>query len=346
MFTKIIKKIRNIITFFLLISFCLLPLERNNSKQKPQYGGVFRVKSFADQFRRQLDPIKSDSFIFLSEQLYDGLVRLDKNFNIVPSLAEYWEISPDGEKYTFHLRKGVLFHDGEELTAEDVKYSLERILDKKNDSPYFHYFLSRVLGAEEFRSEKAEHVSGFKAQDKYTFEIHWVKPYVSALYLMSMHFCKILPKEMSQIMGDRFFFNPSGTGPFAFEHWLRDTRLNIVGVCLKRNENYFMGKPYLEAVEFCSLYKLDNFLREEIDSIPLISNRLFDSKYQIFEDGSINIAFLGMSCNIAPLNRPDIRKAISLGIDKNEIIRQLDEPQLHSSPASRFFPRSRRLDRP
>jgi len=335
---KAVKKISAVITVFFLISFCLLYSEKNDSGQEPQYGGVFRIKLFSDHFERELDPIKSGSSIFLSEQIYDGLVRLDKNFNVVPSLAAYWEISPDGKKYTFHLRKGVLFHHGEEMTSEDVKYSLERILKKENSSPHYHYFLSRVEGAVAFREGKAEHVSGFSAKDKYTFEIFWIKPYVSALYLMSMHFCKVLPKERSLETGDKFFLNPSGTGPFAFEYWLRDTRLNVVGVRLMRNESYFKGKPYLEAVEFCPLYNPDHFFWGEIDAIPLVSPGLLDSKYQVFEDGSINTAFLGLSCHISPLDRPDIRKAISLCIDKQEIIRHLNEPQYLFQAENNYIP--------
>ena len=335
---KAVKKISTGITVFFLVSFCVLHSEKNGSGQEPRYGGVFRIKLFSDHFERELDPIKTGSSIFLSEQIYDGLVRLDKNFNVVPSLASYWEISPDGKKYTFHLKKGVLFHHGEELTSEDVKYSLERILKKGNSSPHYHYFLSRVEGAAAFREGKAGHVSGFSAKDKYTFEILWIKPYVSALYLMSMHFCKVLPEERSLETVDKFFTNPSGTGPFVFEYWIRDTRLDIVGVRLKRNEDYFMGKPYLEAVEFCPLYNRDHFFWGEIDAIPLVSPGLLDSQHKVFEDSSINTAFLGMSCHIAPFDRPEIRKAVSLGIGKGEIIRQLDEPQFYFQIVNNYIP--------
>jgi len=332
------KRFTSVVFLFLLVFVFSSASDQKESSQEPHYGGVFRLKSFSDDFHRQLDPIKPDSYIFISEQLYDGLVRLDKNFNIVPALAQYWEISQDGKKYTFHLRKGVRFHHGKELTSRDVKHSLERILDEKNNSPYFHYFLHRVLGAKDFREGKVSQVSGFRIKDEHTFEIYWIKPYTSALYLMSMHFCKILPKEMVQEMGDRFFMNPSGTGPFVFDYWLRDNRLNTVGVRLKRNENYFLEKSYLEAVEFCPLYRLDHFLNEEIDSIPLISPRLLDSKYQVFEDGSFNLGFLGMSCRISPLDRPEIRKAVSLGINSKEIIQWVKAPQYLFETTHNYIP--------
>ena len=296
------------------------------------------MKSFTDTFRMQLDPASPDSFIFISEQIYDGLVRLDKNLSIVPSLAEYWEISSDGKKYTFYLRKGVKFHQGRELSAEDVKFSLERLLDKKTNSPYFQFFLSRVIGAEDFREGKTKDVAGFKILNKYTFEIHWTKPFVSALYLMSMHFCKILPQDLVLDQGKGFFFNPSGTGPFKFDYWLRTSRLDIVGVRLKRNDEYFGGKPYLDAVEFCPLFTLDHFLNREIDSIPVLTDKLLKSKFQIFHDGLLHPIYLGMSCNIPPLDRPIVRKAISYGIDKMEIARAADDVKYLCQVTNNYIP--------
>ncbi len=170
-----------VLVFTLLFAFPLLAAGNNRSDNGPRYGGVFRIKSFSDNFRMQLDPASPDSFIFISEQIFNTLVKLDKNLNIVPSLAEYWEISQDGKRYTFHLRKNVKFHNGSELSSEDVKFSLERLLDKNTDSPYYQYFVSRVIGAREFRDGKTKEVDGFKAVDRYTFEIHWTKPFASTL---------------------------------------------------------------------------------------------------------------------------------------------------------------------
>lgn len=321
MLKKSIFLIKTVLLVFIIFSFLYSDFHKKENRVKPRYGGVFRLKSFSNEFRPELDPASPESFIFISEQIYDGLVRLDKNFNIVPSMAEYWEISSDGQRYRFHLRKGVKFHQGRELSAGDVKFSLERLLDRKTDSTYFHFFLNRVVGAEDFRKGKANDVEGFRALDKYTFEIQWTRPFISALYLMSMPFCKILPRDLVQEKGKKFFLKPSGTGPFMFRYWLRTTKLEIAGVRLERNDEYFGGKPYLEAVEFCPLYTLDHFLNREIDSIPILSEKLLESNYQIFQDGSIHHVFLGMSCHITPLNNPIVRKAISYGIDKRKVSR-------------------------
>lgn len=306
--------------------------------KRPAYGGVFRIKSFADSFRVQLDPVQPDSYIFLSEQLYDGLVRLDKNAKIAPSLAEYWMISPDGKVYTFFLKKGVLFHHGEEVTAEDVKFSLERILDKEVGSPYFHFFSSRVKGASEFREGQAAGITGIRALDRYKLEIQWDRPYVPVLYLLAMHFCKILPKEKVSRQGDSFFQKPVGTGPFQFDYWIRDNKLNQVGVRLKRNESYFQRDPYLDALEFCPFYTQDHFIDGEIDCIPVISERLLQPRYRIFQDGSLQTVFLGMSCHLPPLDNPTVRRAIQAGIDKQAVIDAVTEVRYSLRATEKIIP--------
>jgi len=330
-----------LIAYQLLFFLCLPALPSLNEEvreEQPIHGGVFRIKSLSDSFRMQLDPAQPDSFIFLSEQLYDGLVRLDKNLKIAPSLADYWMISPDGEKYTFFLKKGVLFHHGEELTSADVKFSLERLLDTEVDSPYCYYFLSRVVGAAAFHEGKAEDVSGIRAVDRYTLEIRWIKPYVPALYVLSMPFCKILPRERILRQENKFFLKPFGTGPFKFDYWIRDNRLNEVGVRLVRNEEYYQKKPYLDALEFCPLYTLDHFVNGEIDCIPMLSERLRQSKYQIFHDGSLQTVFLGMSCHIPPLDDPLVRKAIQAGIDKQLVVDAIQEVRYLRRVTNRIIP--------
>lgn len=303
----------------------------------PASDNIFRLKAFSDEFRVQLDPIGDGSYIFISEQLYTGLVRLDNNLDPSPALAEYWDKSHDGRTYRFYIRRGVLFHHGAELTAEDIKFSFERILDPETESPFIHFFLTRVVGAQEFYSGEAAEVTGFKVINPYTFEIQWTKPYAMALYLMSMHFCKILPKDRLLDQGIGFFQKPSGTGPFKFDQWLRDTRLNIVGVRMHRNDNYFEGTPHLEYVDFCPHYRLDNFLNGEIESIPVLSEKLLKSDYQIFKDGSIHPFYLGMSCHIPPFNNNMVRKALAAAIHKSEIIRVTYEAEFHRQLLSSYI---------
>ncbi len=305
----------------IFLAALVLPPQTSAAKRpadEPVHGGTLRVKAFIDVFRPSLDPAKEPQ-LFVMEQIYDGLVRLDQNLNVIPSLAEYWVISEDGKKSTFYLRKGVKFHHGRELEAEDVKFSLERLVNKETAGPYYQYFTSKVLGAQDYWEGEAKDVEGFKVRDKYTFEIQWRYPYVSALYLLSMNFCKIIPRDLVLDQGKDFFFKPKGTGPFKFAYWLRSPRLEIVGVRLERNNDYFGKKPYLGAIEFSPHYTLDHFLQKDIDIIPYISEKLSEINCQVLENDSFNTLFLGMSCHIPPLDRQAVRRAISLGIDKKEI---------------------------
>ncbi|TEU07609.1 MAG: ABC transporter substrate-binding protein [Candidatus Aminicenantes bacterium] len=327
---------------FALVLMIVFPLQNFGEKsvETPRYGGVFRVKSFSSTFRIQFDPTHPDSYIFISEQIFNGLVRLDKELNPVPSLAEYWKISADNTRYTFFLRKGVKFHHGDELTAEDVKFSLERLLDKETGSPYYQYFLPRVVGAVDFREGRTEDVAGFKVVDRYTFEIHWTKPYVSTsnLYLMSMHFCKILPRERVIGREKRFFERPSGTGPFAYEHLMQSPFGDFVGIRLKRNNQYFGKRAYLSVIEFSPYFTLEHFLNGECDSMPVASDRLLKPDFQVFQDGLLHPIYLGMSCHIPPLDRQIVRKAIFFGLDKREFARDTFDLRYHREVTNTYIP--------
>ena len=305
---------------FLILS--VVPLFESAVKrtsEEGRYGGTLRVRSFfGGAFRPHFDPA-GDAHEFLLEQVFDGLVRLDKDLNVIPVLADYWVISEQGRKFTFYLRRGVRFHHGKEFEAEDVRSTLERLIHKGTNGTHYQYFVGKVAGAQEYREEKAAHVEGFRVLDKYTFEIVWTHPHVSALYLLSANFCSLLPSDLLARQGKGFFQKPSGTGPFKFAYWLRSPRLDIVGARLERNNGYFGKKPFLEAVEFSPYYTLDHFLNREIHIIPYFSSRLADTDCQVLEHESYSQAYLAMSCHLPPLDNQAVRRAIAAAVDKKEI---------------------------
>lgn len=317
------RYVRVLASFVLFLAGVGVSLASPSVKQQSEpriYGGTLRVKAFDNNFQPFLDPAR-DPQTFVMEQIYDGLVRLDRDLNILSSLAESWVISEDGKRYTFYLKRGVRFHHGRELEAEDVKFSLERLVNKKTAGPYYQYFTSKVVGAKEYWEGAAQEVKGFRVRDRYTFEIQWLYPNVSALYLLSMNFCKIVPRDLVMDQGRNFFYKPSGTGPFKFAYWLRSPKLDIVGVRLERNDDYFGKKPYLEAIEFSPYYTLEHFLEGQIDIMPYISERLSETDCQVLENEGFSTVFLGMSCGIPPLDRPGVRRAISLAVNKKEVAR-------------------------
>jgi ABC-type transport system substrate-binding protein len=282
---------------------------------RPIPGGTLRVSPFGNQLNLELDPAR-ESHVFLMQQLYDGLVKLDKTLSPTPALAEYWVISDSGRKYTFYLRQGVRFHDGRELTADDVAFSLTRLVSPEINSPYARNLLGKVVGAQDYWDGKAPVVSGFRVLGKYVFEIEWVNPYVSALYLLGMSYSKILPRSPVLAQGKDFFRKPVGTGPFKFAYWMRDPRLEIIGIRLERNAAYFDRAALLDAVEFSPFFTFDDFMHGDVDIYPFVSERFARVDCQVVNDGALDLVFLGMSCHLEPLNRPAVRQALSLGLDR------------------------------
>jgi peptide/nickel transport system substrate-binding protein len=292
-----------------------------------------------------LDPAfaKNQSIMWAVHQLYNTLVEVDQDLNIVPSLAKSWEISDDRRSYTFHLRWDVFFHDddvfengkGRRLTANDIEYSLRRIIDKRTASPGAWIF-----------NNKVDPVNGFGAINDSTFQLNLVRPYMPILGILSMQYCSIVPKEAVEKYGNDFRRHPVGTGPFSFVAWDEGQAL-----IFKRNIKYFekdsVGKrlPYLEGIKI-SFYdsKATEFLlfrQNQIDFINDIESSFKDEvltkKGQLRKnwEGKIvlqthpylNIEYLGIlvdSLNPIVKNSPvrlkKIRQAINYGFDRRKMI--------------------------
>ena len=293
------------------------------SSETPRYNGTMRIRGYVLPFNQVFDPALPSHF-FITEQLYDGLVRFDDRFNPMPALAEYWTFAEGNTRVTFYLRKGVRFHNGRDLTAEDVKFSLERLIRNRPGNTYYQYFTRQVVGAEEYWEGRAPEVTGFRVVDPLTFEIRWTRPYVSGLYLLGMYYCKILPKDLVESQGRNFFQKPIGTGPFKFGEWIRDPRLNILGVRLERNPFYYDRKPYLSAIEYSPHYSDDQFEAGDVHFVTVSSERQLRGRYQVLENSTLKSFFLALSCDIPPLDRPEVRKALALGLDKARLAEAFD----------------------
>jgi ABC-type transport system substrate-binding protein len=313
------------------------PLVQKKPESRPRPGGILRVKGFLTPFNPTFDPA-GPSHYFICEQLYDGLVRFDDRFTPIPALAEYWTISEDGRRITFFLRKGVTFHNGRPLTAEDVKFSLERLVQGRPESVASEQFTRKVAGAEEYRQGAAEEVSGFKVLNDATFEIHWVRPFVSGLHLLGMYYSKILPKDLLESQGRGFFQRPVGTGPFKFDQWVRSPRLDVLGVRLVRNPAYFGKKPYLAALEYSPHFTEEQFEQGDVHLISVASERMLTRGYQILENETLRTGFLALSCEIPPLNGPEIRRALALALDKTRLAEACSTPASGAKVLDNFVP--------
>jgi len=161
--------------------------------------------------------------------VFSGLVRYDKNLKLEGELAETWEVSPDGKRITFRLRKGVTWHDGAPFTSEDVLFTYRRMIDPNTPTAY----------AEDFKQVKRA-----ETPDPSTFVVEYGKPFAPALASWGMH---ILPKhllaEYPDISRSPLNKKPVGTGPFRFVEWKTGEK-----TVFEANPDYFEGRPYLSRV--------------------------------------------------------------------------------------------------
>jgi ABC-type transport system substrate-binding protein len=328
--------------FLLLpVSFCLLAaavvFPARSAQERPKPGGVLRIRPFSDDARPNLDPA-SGAWAFAKEQIYDGLVTLDAKLAPVPDLAEYWITEEDGRRTIFYLRKGSVFHNGRAVTSEDVKFSFERILRPETGSPFSGYFVSHVAGALEFAEGKAREVAGFKTIAPDVFEIEWTSPFVSALPLLAMSFAKVLPRDLVRDQGRNFFYRPVGTGPFAFDSWLRSPQLEIVGVRLARNPRYFFQPPYVDLLEISPFFTDEHFRDRDLDICPFRSEDLAEAGCKVVPSGPRSLTLLAMSCATPPLDRPSVRRAIASALDRDALAKSGERLDVVQRAAGSFIP--------
>jgi peptide/nickel transport system substrate-binding protein/oligopeptide transport system substrate-binding protein len=192
----------------------------------------------------------------INNNIYEGLVRLDQEKNeYQPLLAEKWEISDDQLTYTFHLRKGVLFHKVEgvdlsdadrEFKADDWIWAAKLSLSKDEKVSAHPEWMESVAGAKDFAEGKAQDVSGMKKIDDYTIELKLEAP--NRLFLKTLGVPAVSRKAYEQL-GDKFNTTPVGTGPFQFVEWNRDDHLT-----LKANPDYWQkGFPKVAGVRFINV---------------------------------------------------------------------------------------------
>jgi peptide/nickel transport system substrate-binding protein len=197
----------------------------------PARGDALLIGSIGDA-ATLLPTLASDSASFdVINLVYNGLVKYDKDLNLVGDLAESWDISKDQLEITFHIRKGVKWHDGVEFTAADVEFGYRTIIDPKVPTPYVSNY---------------KEVASAKAVDKYTFVVRYKKPFAPGLASWGSLVC--IPKHLLEgkdIMKSDLRRKPVGTGPYIFKEWKTNEK-----IVLEANPNYFDGRPYIDRVAF------------------------------------------------------------------------------------------------
>ena len=279
-----------------------------------------------------LDPAqgRDTTSAVIQMHIYDGLVDLEPiTVEPVPAVAESWEISGDGRVYTFHLRKGVKFHNGREVTAEDFRYAFERVLDPKTKSVRT-WVLEQIKGADEKLSGEADTVEGINVIDDYTLELTLKEPLSFFLSLMAMEAASVIPKEEVEKWGEDFGLHPTGCGPFKFKSWDRDSRLVIEAF-----KDYYGEGPYVDKIKFLihreTSGALELYKNDEIDILTDLPPRRVESTKAQYPDDILMWDILGTYYLSFNLEKPPfknnrlLRQAFNHAIDKNAICEKLLE---------------------
>ncbi len=287
--------------FFIFISFSIAE----------DYGDIFIDTLLGDA--SYLNPIlASDSAsASINSLIFNGLVKYDKDLNLVGDLAERWEIRGDGKEIIFYLKKNIFWHDGKKFTSQDVKFTYEKLVSPLIKTPYSSDFML---------IKKCEII------DDYTIKFLYSEPFVPALESWGIG---IIPKHIFDT--ERYDFHkhpanraPVGTGPYKFLKWVTDEKIELIS-----NENYFESEPYIKKYVFRIIpdqsIQFLELLNESIDSMNLSAEQFFAYKeffnnYNKFSYPSFSYTYLGFNLKHPIFKDKKVRKAIAYAINKDEII--------------------------
>jgi oligopeptide transport system substrate-binding protein len=279
------------------------------------------------------------------KSLFDGLMDYEPGTTkLRPELAESYEISPDGKTFTFKLRKGVKFHNGREMTADDVKYSLDRVTNPKTQSPGAGFFAS-INGYEDVAGGKSESLSGVTVVDPSTVKIELSRPDATFLHVMAINFSHVVPKEEVEKYGADFGKHPVGTGAYKMAEWTLGQRL-----VFERNADYWhKGLPYIDKITFeigqepiVALLRLQN---GEVDvpgdGIPPAKFQEVmadpEQKARVVEGGQLQTGYVTMNTEMAPFDNVKVRQAVNMAINKDRIVKLINN---RAVPANQPLPPS------
>lgn len=314
--------------FFMVLALVMVFSLSAFAAEKPQYGGILHFYGTADW--DTLDPAHASGLAAgaMTVKIFDGLVRFDYYSNdVVPCLATSWTVSKDNLVWTFKLRKGVKFHNGRTFTANDVKYSFDRLFDPKVASPGTWAF-DMIVGAQAALEGKAKGLSGVKVIDDYTISFTLQYPFGLFLKHLTLPHGLIVPKEVVEKYAEKFSDHVVGTGPFKLVKWDHDNKL-----VLEANKDYFEGRPYVDGVEYRvipeSLTAMAEFEAGNLDIVDIAAAEWEkwnnDKKWKdlIVKTTDLNIFYLALNQKFKPLNNVKVRKAIAMAIDVPAIVKTI-----------------------
>ena len=262
------------------------------------------------------------------KSLFDALMDYEPGTTeLRPDLAESYEISDDGTVFTFHLRDGVTFHNGRALTAEDVKYTLDRVTNPETQSPGAGFFGS-IKGYDDVATGKATSLSGVTTPDARTVRIELSRPDATFLHVMALNFAHVVPREAVEEFGPDFGRHPVGTGAFKLADWTLGQQL-----VFEKNANYWrQGVPYLDSITFqIGQEPIVALLRLQQGEVDIPGDGIPPAKFQevmndpeqkarVVEGGQLHTGYVTMNVRMEPFDKLPVRKAVNMAINKDRIV--------------------------
>lgn len=276
------------------------------------YGDAIVVSSIADA--RTLVPILSSdaSSSDICGMVFNGLVKYDKDINLIGDLAESWEILDDGTVIVFHIRRGVKWHDGAPFTSKDVEFTYRKLTDPNVRTPYSGDF-DRILKLE--------------TPDEFTVKVTYKEPFVPGLSSWGMW---IMPEHIlrdQDLNNTAFSRNPVGTGPYKFKSWRTGEKIELVS-----NHDYFEGRPYIDryiyrvipddATIFLELQTLgvDLATLSPLQYTRQTENNFFKKHYKKFKYPSFGFTYMAYNLSDPKFSDVRVRQAMNYAVNKQEIV--------------------------
>ncbi|MGO9613760.1 MAG: peptide-binding protein [Dissulfurispiraceae bacterium] len=277
-----------------------------------KYPNTITIGSLSDA-KRLLPLLASDSASAeISGYIFNGLIKYDKDINLIGDLAESWQVSPDGLKIIFHLRKGVRWQDGAEFTSDDVLFTYTTVINPNIPTPY-----GSIYGP----------VAKVEAPDRYTVQVTYKEPFAPAMESWGMG---ILPRhilEGKDLASPEVNRHPVGTGPYKLKEWVTGQK-----IVLEAFDNYFEGRPSIDklvarvipdtATMFLELkFGGIDYMDFTPPQYKLQANTAFFNKYfNKFRFPSFGYTYLGYNLLNPLFSDVRVRHAIAYAIDKKELI--------------------------
>ena len=265
----------------------------------------------------------------IAAKLFNGLIRFNENLDIIPDIARSWSLSKDQVTYTFRLRRDVRFSNGIRITAQDVKYSFERVLTPRTKAP-LTWVLDKIEGSKDFIAGKADSVSGIRVLNDHTLVLKLEQPFGPFLSLLAMTTAYIVPREEVERLGEDFGTHPVGSGPYVLSEWKHGQHLRLTA-----REDYFEGRPKLNGIEYRvipeDLTAVLEFETGRLDVLQIPASEYHryttDPAWRdlVYGRPGLNTYYLGLNCLRPPFDDVRIRRAVNLAIDRKHILNTVFE---------------------